>query len=52
MYYLHVPGTVDDDMDELIETKRQVLTAVLDGGTANADPSILSELIKRWESHR
>jgi SWI/SNF-related matrix-associated actin-dependent regulator 1 of chromatin subfamily A len=50
--YLHVPGTVDDDMDELIETKRQVLTAVLDGGTADVDPSILSELIKRWGSRR
>lgn len=47
--YLRVSGTVDQDMDELIEEKREVLHQVLDGAPSEQKLDITSDLIKRWE---
>lgn len=50
--YLVAQGTIDTDMDELIESKRSVLHAVLDGKATNQDLDIKAELIKRWAERK
>lgn len=51
--YLVVPGTLDEDMDDLIESKRTVLHAVLNQGKMleeNEDLDIRKALVARLES--
>lgn len=48
--YLEVTGTVDEDMLELLERKREVLEAVLDGDSVlTEDLDIRAELVERWK---
>ena len=49
--YLMVPGTLDEDMNELIESKRSVLHAVLNQGKLlDEDIDIRKELAQRLEA--
>ena len=48
--YLMVPGTVDEDMAELIEEKRSVLHSILDGAKIDSKLDIRKDLIKRWKT--
>jgi SWI/SNF-related matrix-associated actin-dependent regulator 1 of chromatin subfamily A len=48
--YLLAEGTVDSDMDELLEEKREILHAVLDGQVTDQSLSIQGDLVKRWIS--
>jgi SWI/SNF-related matrix-associated actin-dependent regulator of chromatin subfamily A-like protein 1 len=47
IYYLLAANTIDEDMAEIIDRKRKILDAVLDG-SPNASPSIITELLKLY----
>jgi SWI/SNF-related matrix-associated actin-dependent regulator 1 of chromatin subfamily A len=52
--YLMVPGTIDEDMDELLEDKRQVIASILDrgGSLEGVSTDIRAELARRWKNRR
>lgn len=47
-WYLIAPGTIDEDIAELLDKKRKVLASVLDGKTVD-DEDMLSKLIERYK---
>ena len=47
-YYLLSEGTIEEEIMELLDSKRKVLTAVLDGTTTETE-SLLSELLKTYK---
>jgi len=51
IYYLVAENTIEEDIAELLDRKRQVLSAVLDGKPADQE-SILSELLRRLREQR
>jgi SWI/SNF-related matrix-associated actin-dependent regulator 1 of chromatin subfamily A len=51
IYYLLAEKTIDEDIAKLIDKKRSILNAVLDGA-ADASPSILMELLKLYKQRR
>lgn len=48
VYYLLASGTIEEDIAELLDNKRQVLDSVLDGRETD-EGSLLTELMKRME---
>jgi SWI/SNF-related matrix-associated actin-dependent regulator of chromatin subfamily A-like protein 1 len=51
IYYLLAANTIDEDMAKLIDKKRSILDAVLDGAV-DASPPILVELLKLYKKRR
>jgi len=49
IYYLLAEGTIEQDIAELLDKKRQVLDSVLDGKQTD-DDTLLSELMERYQS--
>lgn len=47
-WYLIASGTIEEDIAELLDEKRKVLTAVLDGQDVEED-SLIKELIKKYQ---
>lgn len=47
-WYLIASGTIEEDIAELLDEKRKVLTAVLDGQDAE-ESSLIKELIKKYK---
>jgi len=50
-YYLLAQNTIEEDIAQLIDDKRQVITEILDGKDAEQE-SLLTELLKRLEKKR
>ncbi len=46
-WYLNAINTIDEEIAELIEKKRKIIDAVIDGQSAEAQTSILNELINK-----
>jgi hypothetical protein len=51
IYYLMAARTIDEDMAKLIDKKRSILNAVLDG-SHDASPTILTELLAIYKKRR
>jgi SWI/SNF-related matrix-associated actin-dependent regulator of chromatin subfamily A-like protein 1 len=51
IYYLMAARTIDEDMAKLIDKKRSILNAVLDG-SHDASPTILTELLATYKKRR
>ena len=49
--YLSAMGTVDEHFDEVVEQKRKVVKAVLDGGTVDERKGIVTDLLKRMQDY-
>ena len=49
--YLSAMGTVDEHFDEVVEEKRKVVKAVLDGGTVDERKGIVKDLLKRMQDY-
>ena len=49
--YLSASGTVDEHFDEVVEQKRTVVKAVLDGGTTDERKGIVTDLLKRMQDY-
>jgi len=49
IYYLVALGTIEEKIAELLDKKRKVLDAVLDGKSIEEAPSVLTELIKEMK---
>jgi len=49
--YLSAMGTVDEHFDEVVEQKRKVVKAVLDGGTVDERKGIVKDLLKRMQDY-
>jgi SNF2 family DNA or RNA helicase len=49
--YLSAMGTVDEHFDEVVEQKRAVVKAVLDGGTVDERKGIVTDLLKRMQEY-
>ena len=45
-------NTVDEHFDRVVEQKRQVVKAVLDGGDVEERKSLVKELVKRMKADR
>ena len=45
-YYIHAPGSIDDEMAETIEAKRQITDAIQDGKEVT-DVEVLNDLLKK-----
>ena len=50
--YLSIAGTVDEHFDRVVESKRQVVKAVLDGGDMEQRKGLVSELVKKLKQER
>ena len=50
--YLSVAGTIDEHFDRVVEAKRQVLKAVLDGGDTEQRKGLVNELVNRLRQER
>jgi SWI/SNF-related matrix-associated actin-dependent regulator 1 of chromatin subfamily A len=50
--YISVAGTIDEHFDRVVESKRRVVKAVLDGGTTDERQGLVSELIKKMKDER
>jgi SWI/SNF-related matrix-associated actin-dependent regulator 1 of chromatin subfamily A len=50
--YLSCVGTIDEHFDRVVEQKRQVVKAVLDGGNVQQRKGLVSELVKRLKKER
>jgi len=50
--YLSCAGTIDEHFDRVVEEKRAVVKAVLDGGNVEQRKGLVSELVKRLKSER
>ena len=50
--YLSCMNTVDEHFDRVVEQKRQVVKAVLDGGDVEERKSLVKELVKRMKADR
>ena len=48
--YLSCIGTIDEEFDRMVEQKRAVVKAVLDGGDEEQRKSLVSELVKRMKA--
>jgi SNF2 family DNA or RNA helicase len=49
--YLSCAGTIDEHFDRIIEEKRAVVQAVLDGGEAEERAGIVSALLKKIQDN-
>ena len=47
--YLSCAGTIDEHFDRVIEEKRTIVSAVLDGGDPEERAGIVSALLKKME---
>lgn len=50
--YLSCAGTIDEHFDRVVEGKRAVVKAVLDGGNVEQRKGLVSELVKRLKQER
>ena len=50
--YLSCVGTVDEHFDRVVEEKREVVKAVLDGGDVQKRKGLVSQLVKRLKEER
>ena len=50
--YLSVAGTIDEHFDRVVEAKRQVVKAVLDGGDTEQRKGLVNELVNRLRQER
>ena len=50
--YLSCMGTIDEHFDRVVEAKRNVVKAVLDGGNIEERQSLVKELVKRMREER
>ena len=50
--YLSCVGTIDEHFDRVVEQKRAVVKAVLDGGNVEQRKGLISELVKRMKEER
>ena len=50
--YISCAGTVDEHFDRVVESKRKVVKAVLDGGDVEERQGLVSELVKKLQSER
>ena len=50
--YLSCAGTIDEHFDRVVEQKRAVVKAVLDGGNVEQRKGLVSELVKRLKQER
>jgi SNF2 family DNA or RNA helicase len=50
--YLSCVGTIDEHFDRVVEQKRQVVKAVLDGGDVEERQSLVKELVERMRQER
>jgi SNF2 family DNA or RNA helicase len=50
--YLSCAGTIDEHFDRVVEEKRAVVKAVLDGGNVEQRKGLVSELVKRMKEER
>lgn len=50
--YLSVAGTIDEHFDRVVEAKRQVVKAVLDGGNVEQRKGLVTELVNKLRQER
>lgn len=50
--YISCAGTVDEHFDRVVESKRKVVKAVLDGGDVEERQGLVSELVKKLQTER
>jgi len=50
--YLSVAGTIDEHFDRVVEAKRQVVKAVLDGGNVEQRKGLVAELVNKLRQER
>ena len=50
--YLSCEGTIDEHFDRVIESKRAVVKAVLDGGDVEQRKGLVAQLVKRLQQER
>ena len=50
--YLSVAGTIDEHFDRVVEAKRQVVKAVLDGGNVEQRKGLVAELVNKLKQER
>ena len=50
--YLSCMNTIDEHFDRVVEQKRQVVKAVLDGGDVEERKSLVKELVKKMKADR
>ena len=50
--YLSCMNTIDEHFDRVVEQKRQVVKAVLDGGDVEERKSLVKELVKKMRAER
>jgi len=50
--YLSCAGTIDEHFDRVVEEKRAVVKAVLDGGNVEQRKGLVSELVKKLKAER
>ena len=50
--YLSCINTIDEHFDRVVEQKRQVVKAVVDGGDVEERKSLVTELVKRLKKER
>ena len=50
--YLSCVGTIDEHFDRVVEEKRAVVKAVLDGGNVEQRQGLIKELVKRLKAER
>jgi len=50
--YLSCVGTIDEHFDRIVEQKRQVIKAVLDGGSVDERKGLVAQLVKKLKSER
>ena len=50
--YLSVSNTIDEHFDRVVEGKRQVVKAVLDGGDVEERKTLVKELVQRLRQER
>jgi|5B_taG_2_1085324.scaffolds.fasta_scaffold05287_3 SWI/SNF-related matrix-associated actin-dependent regulator 1 of chromatin subfamily A len=50
--YLSCAGTIDEHFDRVVEEKRAVVKAILDGGNVEQRKGLVSELVKRMREER
>ena len=50
--YISCAGTIDEHFDRVVESKRKVVKAVLDGGDTEERQGLVSELVKKLQTER
>ena len=50
--YLSCVGTIDEHFDRVVEEKRRVIKAVLDGGNVEQRSGLVKELVRRMKEER